>query len=86
MKYRGGLIHINEKFFHLVRYVESCFAKRASNFYVFDLTFEDVLATYNLSFPCEEYGSHILSYAIVYSIVLRMKQNALQENLETMII
>lgn len=82
MKSRGGLIHANLKFFNLIRYVESCFVKYASHRYVFDCTLEEVLSSYNFTFPCTEHASEILSYAIIYYIRLRMRQHCYQENVK----
>ena len=82
MKSRGGLIHANSRFFHLILHVEACFAKYASRKDVFDCTVEEVLSTYDFTFPCTEHATQILSYAIVYYIRLRMRQNAHQENLQ----
>lgn len=82
MKTRGGLIHANLRFFDLIRHVESCFAKYASRQNAFDCTVEDVMSSYEFTFPCKEHGSKILSYAIVYYIRLRMRQNAHQENIK----
>lgn len=80
MKSRGGLIHANLHFFNLIRHVEASFAKNCSRIDAFDQTLDEVLNTYTFSFPCKEHASEILSYAIVYYIRLRMRQNAYQEN------
>lgn len=82
MKSRGGLIHANLRFFDLIRYVESCFVKYASHRDVFDYTLDEVLSSYNFTFPCTEHASDILSYAIIYYIRLRMRQNTYQENIK----
>lgn len=62
--------------------METCFAKYASHVDVFDLTVDEVLATYNFTFPCKQHASDILSYALVYYIRLRMRQHAYQQNLK----
>lgn len=82
LKSRGGLIHANLQFFHLISHVESCFVKYASCADVFDCTVDEVLSSYKFTFPCSEHASKILSYALVYYIRLRMRQNAHQENLK----
>lgn len=82
MKSRGGLIHANSQFFNLIRYVETCFARYASRSNVFECILEEILSSYDFTFACTEHASQILSYAIVYYINLRMRQNADQENLK----
>ena len=82
LKSRGGLIHANLRFFYFIRHVEACFAKNANHIDVFDLTIDEVLATYNFTFPCEEHASDVLSYSIIYYIRLRMRQYAHQQNLK----
>ncbi|XP_015600779.1 uncharacterized protein LOC107270353 [Cephus cinctus] len=72
----------NHHFFHLIRRVEASFAKYSSRVDVFDGTLDEVLNTYSFIFPCKEHASEILSYALVYYIRLRMRQNAHQENLK----
>ncbi|XP_019700263.2 uncharacterized protein LOC105190339 isoform X2 [Harpegnathos saltator] len=82
MKSRGGLIHANLHFFHLIRYIEASFAKYSSRVDVFDVTLDKILDSYTFTFPCKEHASEILSYAIVYYLRLRMRQTAHQENLK----
>lgn len=82
MKSHGGLIHSNLYFFHLIRHIEASFAKYCSRTDVFDVTLDEVFHTYTFTYPCKEHASEILSYAIVYYLRLRMRQNAHQENLK----
>lgn len=82
MKTRGRLIHANKHFFNLINYVEKCFVKHACNSNVFDLTVDEVLETYEFTFPCKEHGSDILAYSIFYYVRLRMRQFTFQENLK----
>lgn len=80
LKSRGGLIHSNVKLFQLIRYVESCFAENCSSSNVLDLTVDQVLDSYDFSFPCEQHASEVLSYAIFYYVRMRMRQYCFQEN------
>lgn len=80
IKSRGDLIHANIHFFHLIRHVESSFAKYSSRANVFDLTLDEVLDIYNFTFSCKNHALEILSYAI--DLRLRMRQNAYQENVK----
>ena len=80
LRSRGGLIHANSQFFNLIRFVEMCFAKHAGSAAVFDLTIDEVLCSYNFTFPCKYHASQILSFAICYYVRLRMRQFAYQEN------
>lgn len=80
MKTRGSLIHANLYFFNLIKYVEQCFSKHASNSNAFDLTVDEVLDNYEFTFRCKDHGSDILSYAVFYYIRLRMRQFTYQEN------
>lgn len=80
MKSHGGLIHANLYFFNLIRHIETSFAKYSSCVDVFDFMLDDVLETHTFTFPCKQHVSDILSYAIVYYLRLRMRQNAHQEN------
>lgn len=82
IKSKGGLIYANLRIFYLIRHIEACFIKYASQQDVFDCTLDEVLSTYNFTFPCKEQASDILSYAIVYYIRLQMRQNAFQENIK----
>ena len=80
IKSRGGLIHPNLRFYKLIRHIESCFAKHASSPEVFNETIEEIVSTYEFSFPCESHASIILSYALCYYIRMRMRHFAYQEN------
>ena len=80
MKTKRGLIHPNLHFFKLINFVEECFAKHASSIDVFDLTVDEVLANYSITFPCKKHASDLLSYALYYYIRLRMRQFDHQEN------
>lgn len=66
----------------MICHVEASFAKYSSRVDVFDVTVDEVLDSYTFTFPCKEHASEILSYAIVYYLRLRMRQNAHQENLK----
>ncbi|XP_011883692.1 PREDICTED: uncharacterized protein LOC105570853 [Vollenhovia emeryi] len=55
MKSRGGLIHANLRFFHLICYIEASFAKYSSDVDVFNLTLDEVLDSYTFTYPCKEH-------------------------------
>ena len=59
LKSKGKLIHANLKFFDLINKVEKCFAKHVTSPNVFDLTMDEILSTYNFTFPCKEHASDI---------------------------
>ena len=80
MKTRGRLIHANYHFFNLIYHTEKCFAKYANNSKVFDLTVDEVLDTFNFTFPCRDHGADILAYALYYYVRMRMRQFTFQEN------
>lgn len=80
IKSKGGFIHANLRFFHLIQHIETYFSKHCFSQDVFDSTVEEVFSSYNFSFPCKQHASQILSYAIIYDIRLRMRQTVHQEN------
>ena len=47
---------------------------------VFDLTLDAVVSDYSFTYPCENHGSDILSYAVYYYVRLRMRQFCFQQN------
>jgi hypothetical protein len=76
LKSRGFLTNPDQNLFHILKLLESCFAKHASSQNVFEDTFEEFfkINNLNLNFPCADHKSNVMSDLFTYYITMRMRQ------------
>lgn len=79
-KTRGKLIHPNTHLFNMIMHLENYFNKYCYDVDAYNLIIDDMICSYNFSFPCTEHGNSFLSYAMHYYVRMRMRQFTRQLN------
>lgn len=80
LKTRGFLLHSNLYLFKLFRQTETFFAINVQFSNCYEKTLNDVFDNCNLTFPCDEHKSEVLSMGLHYYIVMRMRQYEREQN------
>jgi len=81
LKSRGYLTHPNNNLFQMLKNLESCFILHANSNNVFEETLDDFFNKYsNLTFPCTEHQTEILTDICSSFIIMRMRQYSYIKN------
>lgn len=82
IKSRGGLLHPNKFFFHLICKIEDIFSKYCTMADVLELVLTELLEKNTLYFPCFDHSDEVIAFCIRYYINMRMRQFSYKHNSE----
>jgi len=75
LKSRGYLTHPNNNLFQMLKNLELCFTLHANSNNVFEETLDDFFNKFtNLTFPCTEHQTEILTDICSSFVIMRMRQ------------
>jgi len=72
-KTKGFLLYCNLHLYHLFKQTETHFVKNVSSSDCYERTITDVIQNVHLTFLCDEHKTDIISNAVHYCILMRMR-------------
>jgi hypothetical protein len=81
IKNRGRLTYPNSSLYDLLSITEYYFEKNSELPDVYWATVDNVLSSYELTFPCSDHKDDLIAQILHYYLLMRMRQHCKQKNL-----